>query len=127
MTVSRPPLLAKIAIVFAVLIAAIVLAREAWRVDDAAMEETRRRGAPVVAAIEAYRRQAGHYPADLADLTSPIPLPAWGDGKWRYRLYPAHSAPNRAQDEFELMACADDSCYPVVYFTSRTGKWSIDS
>ena len=59
--------------------------------DEGALEESKERGAVVVAALASYRQEHGTYPAALDDLVpefaAAIEPPTWGLARWRYRRY----------------------------------------
>jgi type II secretory pathway pseudopilin PulG len=102
--------------------------------DQGQLEESKERGAVVVAALQSYRERHDTYPAELADLVpehaSRIDEPSWGLGRWRYRRFtPGDVAADAAADEvyFQLSVAANESGYPVLYYDYTGRRWVLNN
>lgn len=107
-------------------------------IDDRQRAETQRLGDEIVATIVAFEKQHSRYPESLPELVpaflAAIEQPAWGTGLWRFSVYklsinpsmPPRSAPDGAYF-FELSVPANEDFYPVFYYSSRRGRWTLDN
>jgi hypothetical protein len=118
--------------------------------DEAALEESKRRGAELVEALHAYRSEHGTYPAELEALAPgyvpTIEQPTWGLERWRYRMYSPSGAgvrPDEATGDtaaaagvaapppdrlyFQLSVAADESGYPVLYYDLEAQRWVLNN
>lgn len=115
-----------------------------WAHRDAGrLEETRRLGAELVAALEAYRADRGEYPETLDDLVpdylARIERPTWGVGEWTYRRYAVQADAGMAADSadaggagdvayyFTLSVAANEQRYPVLYYDVADRRWVLNN
>jgi type II secretory pathway pseudopilin PulG len=111
--------------------------------DEGALEESKERGAVLVAALDSYRQEHGTYPAALDDLVpefiAVVEPPTWGLARWRYRRYtpddvaaPAAAPASDTSDAagtvfFQLSVAADESGYPVLYYDLPAQRWVLNN
>ena len=106
--------------------------------DERALEESKRRGEQLVAALDAYQLARGSFPAQLDELVpghiATIEQPIWGLQRWRYRRYSAADAvPATAEVAtadrvyFQLSVAADESGYPVLYYDFTARRWVLNN
>lgn len=117
--------------------------------DQGALEESKERGAVIVAALERHRADTGTYPPDLETLVpaylSRVESPSWGLERWRYRRYtpaeitaeaaapaagyvpPAGQAAPADELYFQLSVAANESGYPVLYYDYTARRWVLNN
>lgn len=107
--------------------------------DEGALEQSKERGAVLVAALDSYRQAHGTYPAALDELVpeyvAVIEPPTWGLARWRYRRYTPEdvAAPAAAPSDsvspvfFQLSVAADESGYPVLYYDLPAQRWVLNN
>lgn len=111
--------------------------------DESALEDSKRRGEQLVAALDAYQRERGSFPEQLDELVpehiATIEQPIWGLQRWRYRRYSAADAvPATAEVStaeattadrvyFQLSVAADESGYPVLYYDFTARRWVLNN
>jgi hypothetical protein len=92
--------------------------REASRVETIIV------GGDIIEAVEEYRSNHSQYPHSLEELAPTylqrITQPSWGDSGWLYK---------KLQADFELQVgfdCGGEILYPVIFYTSSSGRWYVD-
>jgi hypothetical protein len=104
--------------------------------DTGTLEESKRRGAAIVEALERHRAAEGTYPGTLEALipsyVTRIHPPTWGLRRWRYRRYTAaHGTHTAATDTstvyFQLSVAANDRGYPVLYYDIARRRWVLNN
>lgn len=102
--------------------------------DQGSLEESKVRGAAIVAALKVYHEEHGTYPEQLEELVparlASIEQPSWGLGRWRYRRYTPADV-NETNDSssvyFQLSVAADESGYPVLYYDLTAERWVLNN
>lgn len=98
---------------------------------EAELEESKRRGAVIVQALEAHRARAGAYPDSLHALVPgqlrAIEQPTWGLRRWRYRRLLPASPQAGDREYFQLSVAASASGYPVLYYDITTARWVLNN
>jgi hypothetical protein len=124
---------AEIVVITLVLLAGVGVFWWAHR-DHGQLEESKERGAAIVAALESYREHHDTYPAELAELVpdhaARIEEPTWGLERWRYRRFtPEDVAAGAGRDEvyFQLSVAANASGYPVLYYDYTARRWVLNN
>jgi hypothetical protein len=104
--------------------------------DVGSLEESKQRGAVIVAALERYRAERGNYPDSLPMLVPAyapaIAQPSWGLQQWRYRRYTsadvaAQSASDSTTVYFQLSVAANPNGYPVLYYDLIARRWVLNN
>lgn len=117
--------------------------------DEGRLEESKERGADIVAGLESYRARHGTYPEQLQDLVPEyvprIEEPTWGLERWRYRRFTpddvaalasatdsiaatdAGSRPAADEVYFQLSVAANESGYPVLYYDYTSRRWVLNN
>jgi hypothetical protein len=110
--------------------------------DESALEESKRRGEQLVAALDAYQRERGSFPEQLDELVpghiATVEQPTWGLQRWRYRRYStvdavpstevaAAEAATADRVYFQLSVAADESGYPVLYYDFTARRWVLNN
>lgn len=125
----------EIAVVVLALAAGVAVYMYAHR-DEGRLEESKNRGAPIVAALGAYHAEQGTYPETLDELVprhlAGIEPPTWGLERWTYRRYtPADvSTADDTDDDvvfFQLSVAANESGYPVLYYDLAAARWVLNN
>ena len=99
--------------------------------DQGSLEESKRRGAVLVEAIEAHRAAAGSYPDSLEQLVPArlevIEPPTWGLQRWRYRRLLPQTEQAAGREFFQLSVAASESGYPVLYYDIAARRWVLNN
>lgn len=102
--------------------------------DQSDLEESKERGAAVVAGLEAYHARHGTYPETLEELAPEyaprIEQPSWGLARWRYRRFtPADVTTDGGDDRhyFQLSVAANESGYPILYYDYTARRWVLNN
>ena len=90
---------------------------------DKKVEESKRRGADIIKALEEYKNDTSTYPKTLTDLVpkyvKDILPPVAGNGHWGYKVYPGGI--------YNLWFEGDSTYEPSAIYSSRATRWSIDT
>lgn len=105
--------------------------------DEGRLEQSKERGAQIVAALMSYQAEHGTYPATLEALVpvhlDSVPQPTWGLAEWGYRRYTptdVATAADTAVDDvvyFHLSVAASESGYPLLYYDVPLRRWVVNN
>ncbi len=110
--------------------------------DLPAIDRTKAEGLRIVAAVQAYHHDTGHYPDSLPLLVpkylAAIAPPPWGLRVWNYKHYAEPTRPGaeagapapgggRVAEYFELSVPANASYYPVLFYDVTDQRWILNN